>query len=65
MNVLVKVYDGSKYDAASEKVAETRYNDVVSLDVKHISDDEILKVFDDVDGRICNTYIRRRHNINF
>ena len=49
MNVLVEVYDGSKYDAASEKVAETRYNDVVSLDVKHISDDEILKVFDDVD----------------
>ena len=49
MNVLVKVYDGSKYDAASEKVAETRYNDVVNLDVKHISDDEILKVFDDVD----------------
>ena len=49
MNVLVKVYDGSKYDAASEKVAETRYNDVVSLDVKDISDDEILKVCDEVD----------------
>lgn len=49
MNILVKVYDGSKYDATSEKVAETRYNDVVSLEVKSISDDEILKVFDDVD----------------
>lgn len=49
MKILVKVYDGSKYDATSEKVAETRYNDVVSLDVKSISDDEILKVFDDVD----------------
>lgn len=49
MNILVKVYDGSKYDPTSEKVAETRYNDVVSLDVKHISDDEILKVFDEVD----------------
>ena len=49
MNILVKVYDGSKYDAISEKVAETRYNDVVSLEVKSISDDEILKVFDDVD----------------
>ena len=55
MNVLVKIYDGSKYDAASEKVAETRYNDVVSLDVKHISDDEILKVFDDVDE--CGEYV--------
>lgn len=49
MKILVKVYDGSKYDATSEKVAETLYNDVVSLDVKSISDDEILKVFDDVD----------------
>ena len=49
MNVLVKVYDGSKYDATSEKVAETRYDDVIGLDVKHISDDEILKVFDEAD----------------
>ena len=49
MKVLIKVYDSSKYDATSEKVTEIRYNDVVSLDVKHISDDEILKVFDDVD----------------
>ena len=50
MNVLVKIYNGSKYDASSEKVAETRYNDAVSLDVKHISDDEIFaQGFDDVD----------------
>ena len=50
MKVLVKVYDGIKYDAASTKVAETRYNDVVSLDVKHISDDEIFaQGFDEVD----------------
>ena len=50
MNVLVKVYDGIKYDATSTKVAETRYNDVVSLDVKHISDDEIFaQGFDEVD----------------
>ena len=50
MNVLVKVYNGSKYDAASEKVTETRYNDVVSLDVKHISDDEIFaQGFDTID----------------
>ena len=50
MNVLVKVYDGDKYDATSTKVAETRYNDVVSLDVKHISDDEIFaQGFDEVD----------------
>lgn len=49
MRVLVKVYSGSKYDAASEKVAETRYNDVVNISIKTISDDEILKVFDEVD----------------
>ena len=49
MNVLVKVYDGDKYDPMSKKVLETRYNDVASLDVKDISDGEILKVFDEVD----------------
>ena len=50
MNVLVKVYSGSKYNAASKKVAEIRYNDVVSLDVKHISDDEIFaQGFDTID----------------
>ena len=49
MNVLVKVYDGDKYDPMSKKVSETRYNDVASLDVKHISDGEILKAFDEVD----------------
>ena len=50
MNVLVKVYDGCKYDVTSEKVSEIRYNDVISLDVKHISDDEIFaQGFDDVD----------------
>ncbi len=49
MRVLVKVYSGSKYDAASEKVAETRYNDVANISIKTISDDEILKVLDDVD----------------
>lgn len=50
MNVLVKVYDGDKYDPTSEKVAETRYNDVVSLEVKSISDDEIFaQGFDTID----------------
>ena len=49
MKVLVKVYDGDKYDPMSKKVSETRYNDVASLDVKGISDGEILKVFDEVD----------------
>ena len=54
MKVLVKVYDGSKYDAASTKIVETRYSDVVSLEIKTISDDEILKVFDNVDE--CGEY---------
>ena len=50
MNVLVKVDDGDKCDPISKKVAETRYNDVVSLDVKHISDDEIFaQGFDTID----------------
>ena len=50
MNVLVKVYDGDKYDPMSKKVSETRYNDVVSLDVKDISDDEIFaQGFDTID----------------
>ena len=50
MNVLVKIYDGIKYDATSEKVAETRYYDVTGLDVKHISDDEIFaQGFDEAD----------------
>ena len=38
MKVLVKVYDGDKYDPMSKKVSETRYNNVVSLDVKDIND---------------------------
>ena len=49
MNLKVKVYDGSKYDAASKKVAETIYNDVVSLEVKVIADNEILKTYDETD----------------
>lgn len=49
MNLKVKVYDGCKYDAASKKVAETIYNDVVSLEVKVIADKEILKTYDETD----------------
>ena len=49
MNLKVKVYDGCKYDAESKKVAEMIYNDVVSLEVKVIDDNEILKTYDETD----------------
>ena len=50
MNLKVKVYDGSKYDAASEKVMEHTYNNVEKLEVKTISDDEIFaQGFDETD----------------
>ena len=50
MNLKVKVYSGSKYDASSEKVAEITYNNVVSLEIKVIADEEIFADgFDEVD----------------
>ena len=50
MNLKVKVYDGCKYDAESKKVAETIYNDVASLEVKAMTDEEIFaNGFDETD----------------
>lgn len=50
MKVLVKVYDGDKYDPASQKVAEFTYYNVVNIEVKTIGDDEIFaQGFDTID----------------
>lgn len=48
MKVLVKVYDEVKYNSESKKIAEAEY-EVESYEVKIISADEILKVFDMTD----------------
>lgn len=50
MEIKVKVYDGSKYEASSKKVAEVEYHGVKSVKVVNISDEEIYSMgFDDVD----------------
>lgn len=50
MNLKVEFYSGIKYDVASEKIAEHIYNDIESLTVKSISDNEIFaQGFDEVD----------------
>ena len=48
MKIKAKVYDGSKYEANSKKIAEIEY-DVTSYEVKEIPAEEILKEFDDTD----------------
>lgn len=49
MKVMVKVYDISKYDANSKKVAEVEY-DISGYAVKEIGDEEIFGMgFDEVD----------------
>ena len=49
MNLLIKNYAECKY-WTEQKPVEVVYNDVVSLDVKHISDDEIYaEGFDSTD----------------
>ena len=50
MKVLVKVYDGIKYDAESKKVAEVEYDNVANLEVKTMTDEEIFADgFDETD----------------
>lgn len=48
MKVLIKVYDNSKFNTNSKKVAEVEY-DVTKYEVKEIPADEILKEFDETD----------------
>ena len=50
MKIEVEVYNEVKYNSTSEKVAETIYNNVKSLEVKEITDEEIYRLgFDEVD----------------
>lgn len=50
MTVKVKVYDGIKYNENSKKVAEVVYKNIKGLEVKEISDEEILADgFDETD----------------
>lgn len=50
MEIKVKVYDGSKYEASSKKVAEVVYKNVKTTRVVKLSDEEIYEMgFDDVD----------------
>lgn len=50
MKIKVKVYDISKYEASSKKVAEVTYENVKSAKVAEISDEEIYAMgFDEVD----------------
>lgn len=48
MKVTVKVYNGSKYEVASETIAKVDY-EISSYEVKEIPASEILKVFDETD----------------
>lgn len=49
MKIFVKVYDKSKYDAESKKIAECTY-DISKMEVVTMTDNEIYNLgFDDVD----------------
>lgn len=50
MEIKIKVYDGSKYEASFKKVAEVIYKNVKKADVVKISDDEIFNMgFEETD----------------
>lgn len=50
MDIKIKVYNGSKYNPQSEKVAEVTYKDIKGFEVKTIEDEEIFGMgFDCVD----------------
>jgi hypothetical protein len=50
MKIKVKVYNNSKYNSKTYKVAEIIYSNVKSTKLKTISDEEIYKMgFDEVD----------------
>ena len=50
MKVVVKVYDDVKYTAKAQKVAETIYNDVASIQVITLSNEQVCAMgFDEFD----------------
>ena len=42
MDLKVKFYSGCKYDKTSERIAEHIYNDVMKLEIKVMTDEEIF-----------------------
>ena len=50
MSLKVKVYDGVKYETESKKFYEHIYNDVMKLEIKVMTDEEIFADgFDEMD----------------
>ncbi len=50
MNVKVIIYDGVKYETTSKKCKSVEYENIRSLRVEHIENDEIYKMgFDETD----------------
>ena len=50
MNIKVKVYDNSKYNKDSKKVAEVEYKGCKGFEVKEMTDEEIFaRGFDETD----------------
>lgn len=50
MKLVVKIYDKSKYEVGSKKVAETTYDDVEKFTVETISPEKIAEMgYDEVD----------------
>ena len=60
MKMVVKVYNMSKYEIASEKVAETVYNHVAKFEVVEMTDEQVYRLgFDEVDE--CGDYLIVTH----
>lgn len=50
MTIKVKVYNGSKYDESSKKVAEVIYKNIKAVEVNTICDNDVFEMgFDEVD----------------
>lgn len=50
MNIKVKVYDGCKYNAESNKVVEVEYENIKAMEIKTLEDKEVFSMgFDMVD----------------
>lgn len=50
MKVIAKVYDMSKYNPESKKVAEVQYNNVSKIEVIEMNDEQVFALgYDEVD----------------
>ena len=58
MKVIVKVYNGSKYEESSEKIAEIKY-DIAGFEIIHSADDEeILRNYSEEELDPNDEYLR-------